>query len=428
MRRAGSLIALIACLAGSLLSAGAAQAAPPPAAAVILDWNNTAVTTVRASGALQAEGMLYMAYTQAAVYDAVTSIVGGYEQYRTHLAAAHGALPDAAAAAAAHRILVTYFPAQTTGLGAKYAASLAGMPPGKARDRGVNAGERAAAAIIALRAGDVRSGSGGYAFPAPGPGVWALPTADSTASAPQTPWIRNLTPFMLKSASQFRPEAPNGLGSSDYAADLSEVQTLGGSASTTRTMDQTVIARFWTANIINQYNLTFRAVATQHGMRAEAAARLLAMGNMTISDASIACWDAKYTYSFWRPVQAVRAGIDPTWLPLLAPTPNHPEYPSAHGCVTTAFGQALSVALGARKINVDVPGINPVTGMLDPGYTRHFETAAALSKEIENARVWGGFHFRSSVVAGVELGSDVAQYDLRKNFRHVDGESNQLDD
>ena len=428
MRRAGSLTALIACLAASLLSAGAAQAAPPPAAAVILDWNNTAVTTVRAAGAFQAEGMIYMSYTQAAVYDAVTSILGGYEQYRTHLSAADGALPEAAAAAAAHRVLVTYFPSQRAGLDGKYAASLAGMPPGTARDAGVTAGEHAAAAIIALRAADGRSGTGGYSFPPAGAGVWALPTADSTATTPQTPWIRNLTPFMLQSASQFRPEAPNALGSSEYAEDLSEVQAFGGAASAARTPDQTVIARFWTANIINQYNLTLRSVATQHGMGAEAAARLLAMGNMAVGDAAIACWDAKYAYSFWRPVQAIRAGTDPTWKPLLAPTPNHPEYPSAHGCVTTAFGQALSAALGVRKINVDVPGINPATGVLDPSYVRHFETAADLSREIENSRVWGGLHFRNSVVAGVELGRDVARYDLRTNFRPVDAESDQKED
>jgi hypothetical protein len=254
-------------------------------------------------------------------------------------------------------------------------------------------------------------------LPAAGPGVWSLPTPDGTATAPQTPWIRQLTPFMLESASQFRPGAPDAITSEGFRADLAEVRAYGGAASAVRTAEQTIVARFWSANIINQYNLTLRSLASQQGMSLDAAARLLAMGNMAVADASIACWDAKYTYSFWRPVQAIRLSGDPTWTPLLAPTPNHPEYPSAHGCVTSAFANALAAALGTRRIAVDVPGINPATGLLDPAYTRHFNTVSAMTREIENARVWGGLHYRSSVVAGVELGRDVARYDLRRNFQ-----------
>ncbi|HEX7263065.1 MAG TPA: vanadium-dependent haloperoxidase [Candidatus Dormibacteraeota bacterium] len=395
---------------------------------MVLDWNNIAVTTVRAGVKFQAEGEIYMSYTQAAVYDAVVSISGGYEQYRTDLVAPEGALPEAAAAAAAHRVLVSYFPAQSSSLDTKYAASLAGMPPGTPRDAGVLVGERAATAILNLRAADVLSGSGGYTFPTPGPGVWSLPTPDGTATAPQTPWIRQLTPFMLESASQFRPEAPDAITSEEFAANLAEVQALGGASSTARTADETIVARFWSANIINQYNITLRSVAVQHGMDIGAAARLLAMGNMAVGDASIACWDAKYAYSFWRPVQAIRSSSDPTWTPLLAPTPNHPEYPSAHGCVTSAFARAISVALATRHISVDVPGINPATGLLDPAYTRHFDTVAAMTHEIENARVWGGLHYRNSVEVGIELGRNVARYDLQRNFRSVNDSDVQVDE
>jgi hypothetical protein len=230
---------------------------------------------------------------------------------------------------------------------------------------------------------------------------------------------------MLETGSQFRPDAPNQITSQQYLRDLAEVAVMGGASSSARGTEQSMVARFWSANIINQYNLALRAVAGQHGMSPAAAARLLAMGNMAIGDAAIACWDAKYAYSFWRPVQAIRAGGDSTWVPLLAPTPNHPEYPSAHGCLTSAFAQAVSTALGTRRINVDMPGINPATGALDPAYTRHFDTARALNSEMVNARVWGGLHYRSSVVAGVHLGTDVARYDLRRNFRSLDGESDQ---
>jgi hypothetical protein len=420
MKKLATFATVIACATAMLSSASVAQAAPVPATSV-LDWNATAVSTVRAAGTFQAEGEIYMSYVQAAVYDAVTAIEGGYQQYRTDLAAPADANPDAAVAAAAHRTLVTYFPSQAAGLDAKYAASLAALTPDAARDAGVAVGEQAAQAIVSMRAADIRSGSGGYSLPAPGLGVWALPTPDSAATTPQTPWIRNLTPFMLKSASQFRPAAPDAITSDEFARDLAEVQSLGGAASIARTADQTVIARFWSANIITQFNVTLRAVAAQRGMALEETARMLAMANMSVGDASIACWDAKYTYSFWRPIQAIRTTGDATWKPLLAPTPNHPEYPSAHGCVTTAFADALAVALGTRKINVDVPGINPATGVFDPAYTRHFANVRDMTNEIEDARVWGGLHYRSSVEAGVELGNDVARFDLRKNFRPLDG-------
>ena len=425
MRRVIVVVVLVVSAFGIFGGSEVAQAAPQPASSV-LDWNNTAVSTVRAAGTFQAEGFIYMAYVEAAVYDAVTAIDGGYQQYRTNLSAPDGAMPEAAVAAAAHRTLVTYFPAQAPTLDAKYATALAALPPGAGRDAGVGVGEAAAQAIISMRAGDVRSGSGGYSFPAPGPGVWALPTPDGTATAPQTPWIRQLTPFMLKSASQFRPDAPDSIASEEFARDLAEVQSLGGTSSIARTTDQTNIARFWTANVITQYNVTLRGLAGQRGMGLEESARLMAMVNMAVGDASIACWDAKYAYSFWRPVQAVRAlGGDPTWRPLLAPTPNHPEYPSAHGCATTAFANALAVALGTRRIEVDVPGINPATGLFDPGYTRHFTSVRDMTTEVVDARVWGGLHYRTSVVTGVELGSDVARYDLARNFRPVGEEGGQ---
>jgi hypothetical protein len=423
MRKFSIVAGLAVWAIGTAGAASPAQAAAPPE--VAFDWNDTAVSTIRAGAPFQAQGLIYMAYVEAAVYDAVTAIEGGYQQYQTNLSAPDGASPEAAVAAAAHRTLVTYFPAQSAGLDAKYAASLAGLPSGKSRDDGEAVGEQAAQAIISLRAADVRSGNGGYTIPAPGPGVWALPTADSAATTPQTPWIAKLQPFMLKSPSQFRPDEPNAITSEKFLRDLAETESLGGASSTARTPEETLIARFWTANVINQYNVGLRAVATQHAMDLEQTVRLLAMGDTAIGDAAIACWDAKYAYSFWRPIQAVRAmGNDQTWKPLLAPTPNHPEYPSAHGCVTSAFAVAVSFALDTRQIRVDMPGLNPQTGLFDSAYTRHFNTVRDMTSEVENARVWGGLHFRDSVEAGVELGTDVVRYDLSRNFRATNDDGN----
>ena len=423
MRKSSVVAVLTVSAIGFAGAAVPAQAAPSPAA--VFEWNDTAVSTIRAGAPFQAQGLIYMAYVEAAVYDAVTAIEGGYQQYRTNLSAPDGAMPEAAVAAAAHGVLVTYFPAQAASLDVKYAASLAGLTPGKSRDDGVAVGEQAAQAIISLRSADVLSGNGGYTIPAPGPGVWALPTADGTATTPQTPWIAKLQPFMLKSPSQFRPDAPNSITSDEFLRDLAETESLGGASSTARTPEETMVARFWTANVINQYNVGLRAIAVQHAMDLEQTVRLLAMGDMSIGDAAIACWDAKYTYSFWRPVQAVRAiGNDSAWTPLLAPTPNHPEYPSAHGCVTSAFAVAVSFALDTRRINVDMPGLNLQTGLFDPGYTRHFDTVRDMTNEVDNARVWGGLHYRSSVEAGVELGTDVVRYDLSRNFRPTNDDGN----
>jgi hypothetical protein len=144
-----------------------------------------------------------------------------------------------------------------------------------------------------------------------------------------------------------------------------------------------------------------------------------------VADAGIACWDSKYTYSFWRPIQAIRgAGLDgnpmtepdASWTPFLAPTPNHPEYPSAHGCLTSALAHALQVSLGTTRIDVDIPGVNPATGAFDPAYTRHFERVTDVTREIVDARVWAGYHFRGSVVEGVNVGHKVAHYDLDRYF------------
>ena len=420
MKRVSSLVMVLLACSWAVAGCGTKAHAASPPATVVFDWNKTAVDTVRAGVKFQAEGIVYMTYVQAAVYDAVTAIEGGYKQYKTNLSAPDDASSEAAAAAAAHKVLVSYFPDQGAALQAKYDASLSTIADGSPKTHGIAVGEQAADVIIALRAADTRSGSDGYVFGSAGPGVWRLPTPDATATAPQTPWIRSLTPFMMQSPSQFRTAPPPDLLSDDYATQLAEVQAYGGVGSTVRTDEQSTIAKFWTANVINQYNLLLRTVAANRAMKIEDAARLMAMGNMVSADASIACWDSKYAYSFWRPVQAIReASInpDPNWKPFLAPTPNHPEYPSAHGCLTSALLQAVGAALGTDEINLDIPGLNPATGLLDPSYTRHFETEREALREMEGARVWAGYHYRGSVVVGANLGRQVAHYTLARNFQ-----------
>jgi hypothetical protein len=299
--------------------------------------------------------------------------------------------------------------------------SLAPIPDGQSKTDGISVGHAAAQGIIAIRTNDGRDGPEGTFGTGPiVAGSWVLTPGPFPFA--QTPWIGTMHPFMLKSTSQFRPAPPPALNSSKYAKDLNEVKAYGSVNSTFRTADETKTAYFWNANGPNQYNDAFRGVITQHGMDLVDAARLLAMGDMAIEDAGMACFDAKYTYLFWRPITAIqhadidgnpRTDADGSWTPLLA-TPNHPEYPSAHGCVTSAFTEVLKEALHTNHIDVYIKGAE--NGLTTLTTTRHYDTTKDITDEIENARVWIGFHFRNSVKVGLDLGTKVAQYGLSRNF------------
>jgi hypothetical protein len=432
----GVAAALVAAATGGLIGpvTPAAQAVASPSAQVVLDWNLNAVTAVRAStpAKFQIEGLIYMSYVQAAVYDAVTKIEGRYVPYHDFAADPTGASPEAAVVSAAYNTLVAYLGDPAGTLLAAYNASLAALPD-VGRAEGVAVGKAASDDIVALRASDGRNA----AIPTPygagplTPGVWIFAPTPSAQSA-QTPWVAFMKPLMLTSASQFRPDQPPSLLSRRYARDLNEVKAYGGDGITTpsaRTPEQTAIAQFWNANAINADNQTLRDAASAHGMDLVDTARLLAMGVLVEADTGIACFDAKYAYTFWRPVTAIRnAGIDgngrtepdPKWTPLLT-TPNHPEYPAAHGCLTAALGEVLAAGLGTRHINVDMPGATG--GLTNLTTSRHYDTVKQLDREIINARVWAGLHYRNSGKVGVELGKDVAHWTLHRYFQPVGHES-----
>jgi hypothetical protein len=410
---------------------GASASASPGAAATlaqqaVLDWNQTAVTTVRSATPpkFQPEGLVYMSYVQAAVYDAVTKIDGRYVPYHDFAIDPNvvaDASPDAAVAAAAYTTLVYYFPAQAAALTATYDAYLAGLPDEGKAD-GIEVGRAAANDVINFRMNDGRNAPSdpNLGLGPLEPGVWqVVPPATSA----QTPWLASLTPFILDDASRFRADPPPALSSPEYADQLNEVKAYGALDSTVRSPQQTAVAYFWHGNAINQYNQAFRDLAIEHGFDVVDAARALAMGNLVGSDALIECWVAKYQYSFWRPYTAIRnADIDgnpatdpdSTWLPLVN-TPNHPEYPSAHGCLTGAEAEVFSALLGTNRIDVKIwGGTNGGTTLTT---SRRFEMVNDLDREIVDARVWIGFHFRGSVAAGVSLGRKVAKYDLRHAFQ-----------
>jgi hypothetical protein len=325
-------------------------------------------------------------------------------------------------------------------LDAFYAEALAAIPDGPAKTHGQIVGRAAARNIIALRSGDGRMTPIGVtsSFPTlpPGPGVWRL---TPPFAAPQVPWVGNVDPFLLRRLDQFLPGPPPSLQSGEWAGAFDEIKAYGAANSSVRSAEQTEIARFWSANVIRQYN---RAGLDLVGARSDLldAARLMAMINLVGADALMATLHAKYRYLFWRPVTAIdptaviadgfgpvpgyddgnAATIEETgWRPLLT-TPNHPEYPAAHGEITSAMAEVFSTFLGTNQIDLDIHGFDPAGPAGNLNVVRHYDTADDLRHEIIDARLWAGLHYRFSGIAGVVAGGNAAAYDLRHAFRPLD--------
>ena len=406
---------LAATVVGPAIQVRAASAGPD----AVIAWNAIAIRTILAPPTPQSPpaSFVYASFVQAAVYNAVVAVEGGYQPYKSRLEQSPGASVNAAVATAAHHVLVHYFSSQQGPLDADYAASLIAIPDGPAKTAGIDVGADAAAELIALRQGDGLGVNIGFTMPTQGPGVWQLPSGVS----PLVPWMSKLRPFMLKSPDQFRPGPPPDLSSPEWAEQYDEVLLYGRADSTVRTAQQTEIARFWSSVPLTQYNVAYQQIARGRGLTASEAARLMAMGNMVGADALIGCFDAKYHYLFWRPVTAIAQGdtdgnADTTRDPLFAPllgTPAHPEYPSAHGCVTSAQAEVFAKFLGTQHIGVTIP--STVTGIP----ARYYAKANDLIKEIIDARVWAGIHYRGSDETGANLGRKVADWTLKRYFLPV---------
>jgi hypothetical protein len=384
----------------------------------VLEWNGVAQrVTISVAKQFQAQSIVYIATTQAAVYDAVAAIVGGYRPYALRVERQPDASVDAAVATAAHGVLVLYFPDQRQALDADLARSLAAVPDGNAKETGRAIGRVAAENILAMRRGAGLEADIGFKPPPASVGSWQPPSG----MTPQTPWVSRLRPFMLQRPDQFRPGAPPDLASRTWADDFLEVKNLGGAAAIARTDEQTDTAMFWSTNSVVQFNGAFgRMVADLH-LDAMGAARLFAMGNMVGADALIACFDAKYHYVFWRPQYAIPRGSielndatagDGAWKPLL-PTPNHPEYPAAHGCLTAAEATTLGIFVGSDRVDATLTSNLPK--LVRPART--YEQAGEMIGEMSNARVWGGLHYRHSVDVGADLGRKVASWALARYFQ-----------
>jgi hypothetical protein len=455
--RGVALAAVALAVAASAGTSRDAAAALPPGNTVE-QWNKIAEDTVVGSGAFQGEGFVYMAYASAAVYGAVVAIEGGYKPYGPVRSAPAGASVDAAVVEAAYQTLWAYFPPSSCNIASPpavyafclairprldefHAEALAVIPEGQAKTDGKAVGEQAANDIIALRSGDNRMTPIGVStdFPTlpPGPGIWRL---TPPFAAPQTPWLGTVRRFLLQSVDQFLPDPPPSLQSEEWVEAFNQIKARGAANSSTRSEEQTAVAWFWTANVVRQYNRVGRDTANARSLGLRETARLMAMVNLVGADALMSTLYAKYHYLFWRPVTA----IDPTavtadgfgpvpgyddgnpataeqtgWRPLLT-TPNHPEYPAAHGVITSAMAEVFSTFLGTNQIDVNVHGFDPVGPAGNLNAVRHFDLTNDLRHEIIDARLWAGLHYHFSGVAGVVLGRKVAKYDLRHAFRPVE--------
>jgi hypothetical protein len=452
-------VAAIAAVAFAAASAGTTRVASAslPPGNTVAQWNKIAEDAVVGSGTVATEPFLYMAYVSAAVYDAVVAIEGGFEPYGPAIAAPAGASVDAAVVEAAYRTLWAYFPPESCNpasppavyafclgirpsLDASYAEALAAIPPGEARTDGQTVGLQAANDLIALRSGDGRMTpiSVSTLFPTlpPGPGVWRL---TPPFARPLVPWVGNVRPFVLQSVDQFLPDPPPSLQSDEWVEAFNQIKAYGGATGNARTAEQTAVAWFWSANVVRQYNRVARDL-TGAGPDLLTAARLMAMLNVVGADMGMSVIHAKYHYLFWRPVTAIDPsavtadGFGPVpgyddgnpataeqtgWRPLLT-TPSHPEYPAAHGVVTSAMAEVFSTFLGTNQIDLDIQGFDPAGPPGNLNAVRHYDTPNELRHEIIDARLWAGLHYHFSGVAGVVLGRNVAKYVLGHAFQPAD--------
>jgi hypothetical protein len=391
-----------------------------PAQNLITQWNSIASSTIVATGGKpSATSSVWFAYTSIAVYDAVNAIHGQFQPFYYQGTASPGASDEAAAVSAAHRVLVSYFPAQQTTLDAAFQDSLVKITASPdAKSAGVAVGEAAAAALISARANDGLEANVPYT-PGSGPGVWQ-PTPPKFAAA-ISPWLSQMRPFTMTSASQFLPDGPMSLASDDWVEDYNEVRILGDVNSTVRTPAQSEIGLFWTEHTGQQYARAFSYLAENYQLSVIDSARLMAILWTGFADAAIGCWNAKFTYNFWRPVTAIRAGGgnpelvgDPNWTPL-GNTPAHPEYPAAHGCVTGAVSHLIADYFGKSKVHIVVDSL----AFSDGVHTHTFEDTHDLFDEVFWARIYAGFHYHHSLEDGGRLGRRVSKQLVGGYFRSL---------
>jgi hypothetical protein len=390
---------------------------PSPAQSVnqVVQWNKNLLVIVRTPGAQPStiHPTRSFALMHAAIYDAVNAIDGSHKPYLVHLTrVSRNASQDAAAAQAAHDVLVSLYTKLQTTLDTQLQASLAQIPDGAEKTDGVSIGLTVADQILSLRSND-----GANAQPIPyvfgnAPGDYQS-TPPNFPKQPQFTHWSHVTPFALDRANQFRPGPPPALTSDAYSDDFNEVKSLGIMNSTAATADQMLTGRFWNGAIQNYWNEITQTAAIEHDLTTAQSARLFALLNLTLADSVIAFYDAKYTYNLWRPVTAIGAAgtdnnpdttADPNWLPEVGNTTPDPSYPGAHAVISAAGAMVLGSFFKRNEFDFNV------TSEVTPGVERSFESFSAAAEEATLSRIFAGVHFRSDLTTGQRLGREVADF------------------
>jgi hypothetical protein len=376
----------------------------PAKADVIMDWNAKADAIGIEKQLVNSANSRGQAMLHVAMFEAVNAIDKRYTPYKLNLTADRGTSREAAAASAAHDVLVALYPDQKADLGATLATSLAAIADGEAKSKGIELGKKAAAEIIALRANDGSNTPESHR-PQTSPGVYVATAVPIESTAAK------ITPWVMKTASQFRPAPPPALTSEVWTKDLNEIREFGSLNSSKRSAEQTTIGRFWFFTGPRTFNPIVRQIATAKQMDLVDCARLYALTAMAASDAFIAVFEGKYAYNLWRPITAIRNADqtsnpatprEASWVPL-GTTPMHPEYPCAHCIVASAVSNVLHIVVGNEV------GEITLTSPTAPGVTRKWTRLQDYSDEVSNARIYAGFHYRFSTEAAKDMGKKIAE-------------------
>jgi hypothetical protein len=386
---------------------------PTPALNPVVQWNRTLLIIVRTPGAQPAtiHSTRSLAIMHAAIYDAVNAIDRRHKPYLVTVPdVSPNASQEAAAAAAAHEVLVGLYPAFKSTLDGELQQSLAQIADGKDKTGGIAVGLAVADRILALRSND-----GSNAQPIPyvfgtAPGDYQS-TPPNFPPQPQFTHWSHVTPFALNRANQFRPGPPPKLTSDEYTEAFNEIESLGIENSTNATADEALTGRFWNGAIQNYWNEIAQTASQAHNLNTAENARLFALLNLSLADGVIAFYEAKYTYNFWRPVTAIRAaGTDdnpetlanPGWLPEVGKTAPDPSYPGAHAVISAAAAEVLRSFFGKDRFDFNV------TSEVLPGTVRSFPSFSAAAEEATLSRIFAGQHFRFDLTTGNRLGREVA--------------------
>lgn len=382
-------------------------------------WNEVAFATIHGGAAMPAVTpeekrplwVIDLATLHLAIYDAVNAIDGTYEPFAVVPAApVAGASAEAAATAAAYGVLQGLFPNRAQLYQATYESILAGLPEGDAKARGLAVGAEVAAGIVALRANDGRAVRLPAYFPGKTPGAFRGVEPEARV----LPFIR---PFTLIDAAQFHAAGPPPLDSAAYAAAFDEVRELGSRVSVQRTPQQTETARFHAEAPPTYWARNLRQFAMSQPTLAENA-RLSALIWVSLADSAIGCFESKYRFLFWRPASAIPLAAadgneatraEPGWEPL-GPVPDHPEYPAAHACLSASLEETLRSHFGTGNLSFAFD--STLSGSAHP-----YDSLAQMAEETQLARIWGGMHFRPSLVDGAALGRSTSRWVSEHRFR-----------